>query len=131
MLLGFAIGLTHRHAIQPDTSSKDLLPAVTFSPIRAHDEIVGCVGVCGFVRVCPCVCARDCWEGQRMRLSCTELGACGAAPHPEPFAVCRVLCLVLKSPPVVLSQQTICVTGRHLGMKEGCNLCLSYTDGAC
>lgn len=32
--------------------------------------------------------------------------------------------------PVVLSLQTLCVTGRHLGMKEGCNLCFSYIDGA-
>lgn len=32
-LLGCAVGFTHQRAIQPDTSSKDLLPAVTSSHI--------------------------------------------------------------------------------------------------
>lgn len=98
MLLGSAIGLTHRHAIQPHTSSEDLLPAMIFSHIRAHDEIVGCVGGCVFVHVCLCVCVRDCCEGQRERLSRTGAGsgARGAAPHLEPFAACHVLCLGLK-----------------------------------
>lgn len=44
MLLGFAIGLTHRHAIQPGTSGRDLLPAVTSSHSGAHDGII--VSVC-------------------------------------------------------------------------------------
>lgn len=127
MLLGSAIGLTHRHATQPDASSKDLLPAMTSSHIRAHHEIAGSVGVCGFAHVCLCVIAvRDRESGRAIR----ELGVSsrGAAPQPQHFAGSHVLCLGLKSPPVVLSLQTICVTGRHLRMKEGCNLCLSYAD---
>lgn len=54
----------------------------------------------------------------------------GAAPHPESFAACHVLCLGLKSPPVVLGLRTICITGGHVEMKEGCKRCLSYADGA-
>lgn len=83
-------------------------------------------GVRGFVHVCLCVIAMRDRESDR---AVRELAVSsrGAASHSEPFAACRVLCLGLKSPPMVLSLQTICVTGRHLGMKEGC---LSYTDGA-
>jgi len=64
MLLGSSTGLSHQHAIQPDTSSEDLLPAMTFSHIRAHDELAGCVGVRVFVHVCLRVCVRQCYEGQ-------------------------------------------------------------------
>lgn len=121
MLLGFAIGLIPQHGIQPDTSSKDLLLAVTFSHIRAHDEIAGCVSGCGFVHVCLCVCARAiaARDGESPR-AIRELGvsSCGAAPHAEPFAACHVLCLGLKSP-VALSLQTNLCHWKALGDEGG------------
>lgn len=87
--------------------------------------------VCVFVHMCLCVCViavRD----TESSWAVWELGASsrGVAWHPDPFAACHVLCLGFKSRSVVLSLKIIGVTGRHLGMKEGCNLCLSYTDRA-
>lgn len=70
---------------------------------------------------CPCVsmCVCGCCEGESDQ-ALQELGVSsrGAALHPEPFAVCHGLCLGLKSPPVLLSLQIICVVGMYLRMKE-------------
>lgn len=111
-LLGCAVGLTHQRAIQPDSSSKDLLPAVTSSHIWAPHEITGWLFY-------PCICV--CVVAVRERV--TKLykdweWVSTATLHPEPFAVCHVLCLGLKSLPGVPSLQIICVMGMYLRMKE-------------
>lgn len=122
-----AIGLTCHSATPPDTCSKDLLLTLTFLHSRAQDEIMG-VWVCFSTRVSVCATAvRDRvsnWAVQELAVS-----SHGAASHPETTAVCHVLCLGMKSPSVCLPSKLL-VSGRHLGVKEGCSLFLIYTDWA-
>lgn len=65
----------------------------------------------GFLSMCA-VSECGCCEGESYQ-ALQELGGSSyrVALHPDPFAVCHVLCFGLKSPPVVFSLQIMCVMG--------------------
>lgn len=104
-LLRCAVGLTHWCAIQPDSSSDDLFPAVIFqSPLSSPWNH-------RFFLSMYVIAVKE--SGQALQ----KLGVSshGVALHPEPFAVCTVFGIKISCGAYL---QIICVMAMYLRMKE-------------